>query len=119
MVAGQVGVGDHTGEIATACQWVDVPVLPRLLYRAHAELTDGDRVQLLLGSEMLVARDFERLDEMRLEPVRTPNPLNAAVRCKIYAKIDSLFQRIPKAAETKAFEIFHIGSGKIGDALSS
>ena len=34
---------------------------------------------LHLGGEVLVARDLERLDQMRLEPVRTPDPLDAAV----------------------------------------
>ena len=32
-----------------------------------------------LRGEVLVARDLERLDQMRLQPVRTPDPLDAAV----------------------------------------
>ncbi len=32
------------------------------------------------GGEVLVARDLERLDPVRLEPVRVPDPLHAAVR---------------------------------------
>src|SRR6478672_5805819 len=34
---------------------------------------------LHLGREVLVARDFERFDQMRLEPVLTPYPLDTAV----------------------------------------
>src|SRR5439155_9982346 len=34
---------------------------------------------LHLGREVLVTRDFERFDQMRLEPVRTPYPLDTAV----------------------------------------
>lgn len=34
---------------------------------------------LHLGSEVLVARDFESLDQVRLEPVRMPYPLDTAV----------------------------------------
>ena len=34
---------------------------------------------LHLGREVLVARDFERFDQMRLEPVRMPDPLDTAV----------------------------------------
>ena len=34
---------------------------------------------LHLGSEVLVARDLESVDQVRLEPMRMPDPLNAAV----------------------------------------
>jgi hypothetical protein len=34
---------------------------------------------LNLRGEVAVARDLERLDKMRLQPVRTPDPLDAAV----------------------------------------
>ena len=33
-----------------------------------------------LGGKVLVARDLESLDEMRLQPVRIPDPLDAAQR---------------------------------------
>ena len=40
---------------------------------------------LHLGGEVLVTRDFERLDQMRLEPVRMPDPLDTGIgdaRCR-------------------------------------
>ena len=45
----------------------------RLVRRSEIE---PDHILDLLG-EVLIARDLERLDQMRLQPVRTPDPLDA------------------------------------------
>src|SRR5712672_2233532 len=81
MVASRVG-----GSATSLCQSVGRYPLPigSLFVDAEDQRPVGwievepDHV-LYLGREVLVARDCERFDQMRLEPVRTPYPLGTAV----------------------------------------
>jgi hypothetical protein len=73
LLHGQAGMG--------AVERLDLALLidaehQRLVGRIELE---PDHV-LHLGGEVLIARDFEGLDQVRLEPVRMPYPLDTAVR---------------------------------------